>query len=112
MGNFLSKLKDILRRRRKNPAHSLSAEWVIQQLKNPREIIPLYDSADLSVEQVRRVENYRCWKPSQQAVFIQCTKLAGRIDQQDLITKAIELCCEEACFRATGIRVKFMVRSY
>lgn len=111
MGIFLKKLKEILRRR-KYPAHSLSGEWVIQQLKSPREIIPLYDPEKMSTEQVRQIENYRCYKPSQQAVFIQCTKLVDKIEQHDLIAKAIELCCEEACFRATGVRVKFMVRSY
>lgn len=112
MGNFLSRLKDILRRRRKNPAHSLSGEWVIQQLKIHREIIPLYDQEKLSVEQVRLIENYRRYEVGPQAVYIQCTKLADKVEPAELVAKAIELCCEEACFRSTGVRVKFMVRSY
>jgi hypothetical protein len=111
MGIFLSKLKKILRRQ-KEPAYSLSAEWVIQQLKLPREIIPIYDDEKITVEQVRQIENFRTKKVGAQSVYIQCTHLITKVSRDELIDKAISICCEEACFRTTGIRVNFMVRLY
>lgn len=111
MGKFLSTLKKILRRQ-KEPSYSLSAEWIIEQLKLPREIIPLYDAEKISVEQVRQIERYRTHKVGAQAVYLQCAKLLGEVSQEEMIDEAISICCEEACFRATGVRVNFMVRLY
>lgn len=111
MGKFLSTLKKILRRQ-KEPAYSLSTEWVIQQMKLPREIIPLYDDEKITVEQVRQIEMYRTHKVGAQSVYIQCAKLVGKVSQKEMIDEAISICCEEACFRTTGVRVNFMVRLY
>lgn len=112
MGLFLDKLKQILRRKKKDPSYSLSAEWVLKQLERPLEIKLLYDKSKLSVEEIRAIEKFRSWRPVAREVFIQCAKLAGKIEQGVMIERAIELCCADACFRATGIRVKIMVRVY
>ncbi len=112
MGLFLDKLKQILRRKEKDPAYSLSAEWVLKQLERSFEIIPIYDSKEMTGDQVLNIERFRSYIPGSRQIFIQCTKLVGKIEQGVMIERAIELCCADACFRATGIRVKIMVRVY
>lgn len=112
MGLFIDKLKQILRRKKKDPAYSLSAEWVLKQLERPLEIKLLYDKKKLTVEEIRAVEKFRGWRPNAREIFIRCAKLADKIEQEVMIEKAIALCCSDACFRATGIRVEIMVRVY
>jgi len=112
VGLFIDKLKQILRRKKKDPAYSLSAEWVLRKLKRPIGIELLYDKEKLSIEQIDAVGKFRVWRPMAREVFIQCTKLAGKIEQEVLIERAIELCCADACFRVTGIRVKVMAHVY
>lgn len=112
MGLFLDKLKQILRRKKKDPAYSLSAEWVLKELKRPIEIKLLYDKEKLSVEEIRAVERFRSYIPGARHIFIQCTKMAGKIEQEVMIEKAVSLCCADACFRATGVRVEVIARVY
>lgn len=112
MGLFLDKLRQILRRKKKDPAYELSAEWVLKKLERPLEINLFYDASKLTVEQIREVGRFRNYQPNARQIFVQCTKLAGEVEQEVLIEKAIELCCEDACFRATGIRVKIRARLY
>lgn len=112
MGLFLDKLKQILRRKKKDPAYDLSAEWVLRQLERPLEIQLLYDKRKLTVEEIRAVEKFRSWRPDARQVFIQCTKLAGKLEQEVLIEKAVAICCTDACFRATGVRVQISARVY
>lgn len=112
MGLFIDKLKQILRRKEKDPAYSLSAEWVLRQLKRPFEIRLMYDKDKLTVEEIRAVEKFRSWKPDARQIFIQCTKLVGKIREEELIERAVAICCADACFRATGIRVKITACAY
>lgn len=112
MSLYIETLKQILRRKKKDPAYDLSAEWVLKQLDRPLEIKLLYDRHKLTVEEVRAVERFRSYKPSARQIFVQCTKLVGKIEQGALIEKAVAVCCTDACLRATGIRVEVIARLY
>lgn len=112
MGLYIETLKQILRRKKKDPAYDLSAAWVLKQLDRPLEIKLLYDRYKLTVEEVRAVERFRSYKPAARQIFIQCTKLFGKIGQGALVEKAVAVCITDACLRATGIHVEVIARFY
>ncbi len=113
MGLYIEKLKQILRRRKKDPAYDLSAEWVWEQMKRPLKIEPVYDQEKLMPNQINAVWRVGCKTPLVRDVFVRCMKLARKRGKKDgMIERAVALCCADACFKTTGIHVKFVAHFY